>query len=175
MLIHAFAGEMLERVKIEALRDALEGGAVRAAARRTWRKSTRRMTTARCHRRPPAAHRPFDVQTRARRFPDPRAKVHGKPLVYLDNAATTPEAAGGARRDRRLLPPTINANVHRGVHELSERATEALRRRAREARPAVHQRTATRAKSSSRATRPRASIWSRRASRGRGCGRATRC
>jgi cysteine desulfurase / selenocysteine lyase len=57
-------------------------------------------------------------------FPALHQDVHGKPLVYLDNAATTqkPEAVLEAisayyRED--------NANVHRGIHELSRRATDA--------------------------------------------------
>jgi len=50
--------------------------------------------------------------------------VHGKPLVYLDNAATTqkPRAVLDALRH---YYERDNANVHRGVHTLSERATEA--------------------------------------------------
>ena len=65
-------------------------------------------------------------------FPILRHTVHGKPLVYLDNAATTqkPQAVidaicGFYSRD--------NANIHRGIHFLSERATEnyeATRRKA---------------------------------------------
>ena len=65
-------------------------------------------------------------------FPILRQTVHGKPLVYLDNAATTqkPQAVidaicGFYSRD--------NANIHRGIHFLSERATqnyEATRRKA---------------------------------------------
>ena len=70
------------------------------------------------------AARAFDVEAVRKDFPILRQKVHGKPLVYLDNAATTqkPEAvieaiANYYRRD--------NSNIHRGVHALSERATEA--------------------------------------------------
>jgi cysteine desulfurase/selenocysteine lyase len=69
-----------------------------------------------------AAHA-FDVEQVRRDFPILQQKVHGKPLVYLDNAATTqkPLAVMEAmenyyRRD--------NSNIHRGVHTLSERATE---------------------------------------------------
>jgi cysteine desulfurase/selenocysteine lyase len=57
-------------------------------------------------------------------FPILDRTVHGRPLVYLDNAATT-------QKPRAVLDAIasyytgINANVHRGVHELSERATEA--------------------------------------------------
>lgn len=55
-------------------------------------------------------------------FPALRQSVHGHPLVYLDNAATTqkPEAVLKAL-DRYYRED--NANVHRGVHTLSERAT----------------------------------------------------
>jgi cysteine desulfurase / selenocysteine lyase len=66
----------------------------------------------------------LDVETIRADFPALQQLVHGRPLVYLDNAATTqkPRAvidavAGYYARD--------NANVHRGVHELSERATAA--------------------------------------------------
>ena len=57
-------------------------------------------------------------------FPALHQQVHGKPLVYLDNAATTqkPQAVIDALRDYYAHD---NANVHRGVHELSERATAA--------------------------------------------------
>lgn len=57
-------------------------------------------------------------------FPILQRQVHGKPLVYLDNAATSqkPEAVIQAMDDyyRRY-----NANIHRGVHTLAEEATEA--------------------------------------------------
>jgi len=57
-------------------------------------------------------------------FPVLKRQVHGKPLVYLDNAATSqkPEAVIGAMDDyyRRY-----NANIHRGVHTLAEEATAA--------------------------------------------------
>jgi cysteine desulfurase/selenocysteine lyase len=57
-------------------------------------------------------------------FPILKRQIHGKPLVYLDNAATTqkPQAVLDAIASYYT---DINANVHRGVHELSERATEA--------------------------------------------------
>ncbi len=57
-------------------------------------------------------------------FPILRERVHGKPLVYLDNGATTqkPIVVIDAERD---YYEHMNANVHRGVHLLSQRATEA--------------------------------------------------
>ncbi len=71
-------------------------------------------------------NRSFDVATRRTEFPIlQRVLPNGKPLVYLDNAATTqkPLAVIAAMDDyyRRY-----NANVHRGVHTLSEEATAAF-------------------------------------------------
>jgi cysteine desulfurase/selenocysteine lyase len=76
----------------------------------------------------PRAARParaaFDVQRVRADFPILGTKVHGKPLVYLDNAASTqkPRAVIDALRD---YYERYNANVHRGVHMLSELATRA--------------------------------------------------
>lgn len=57
-------------------------------------------------------------------FPILSRKVHGKPLVYLDNAATTQKPRAVIAAIRRYYY-TSNANVHRGVHALSDRATQA--------------------------------------------------
>jgi cysteine desulfurase/selenocysteine lyase len=64
----------------------------------------------------------FDVQRVRRDFPALRQEVHGHPLVYLDNAATAqkPQSVLDALDHFYTLD---NANVHRGVHQLSERAT----------------------------------------------------
>jgi cysteine desulfurase/selenocysteine lyase len=66
----------------------------------------------------------FDVQKIRGDFPALKQKVYGKPLVYLDNAATTqkPQAVIDA-----LVAFYLHdcANIHRGVHLLSERATKA--------------------------------------------------
>ncbi len=66
--------------------------------------------------------RPFDLPAVRRDFPILDQLVHGKPLAYLDNAATTqkPVAVVQAITDYYLRD---NANIHRGVHLLSERAT----------------------------------------------------
>ena len=63
-------------------------------------------------------------------FPLLSREVHGRPLVYLDNAATTqkPRAVLAAMDE---LYTTCNANVHRGIHTLSQEAT-ALHEAARE-------------------------------------------
>ena len=70
------------------------------------------------------ARREFDVSQIRADFPILRRKVRGRPLVYLDNAATTqkPQAVLDALA---AYYGDTNANVHRGVHELSEVATEA--------------------------------------------------
>ena len=66
----------------------------------------------------------IDVAALRADFPILDRTVHGKPLVYLDNAATTQKPR--AVLDALVAYYTeINANVHRGVHELSERATSA--------------------------------------------------
>ena len=56
-------------------------------------------------------------------FPILSREVYGRPLVYLDNAATTqkPLCVLDAMRDEYL---NVNANVHRGVHYLSQKATD---------------------------------------------------
>ncbi|MBI2134472.1 cysteine desulfurase [Candidatus Woesearchaeota archaeon] len=57
-------------------------------------------------------------------FPILKVKVHGKPLVYLDNAATSqkPKQVIGAMS---YYYENYNANTHRGIHKLGEEATEA--------------------------------------------------
>ena len=66
----------------------------------------------------------FDVERVRSEFPALQQKVHGKPLVYLDNGATTQKPNVVIETLERYYY-LDNANVHRGVHELSERATEA--------------------------------------------------
>lgn len=75
----------------------------------------------------------FDVKAIREDFPILSRTVYGRPLVYLDNAATTqkPLCVLDAMREEYL---NANANVHRGVHYLSQRATdlhEAARERVR--------------------------------------------
>src|SRR5690606_11575479 len=58
-------------------------------------------------------------------FPVLHQEVNGKPLVYFDNAATT-------QKPQRVIDAlnnyysSINANIHRGIHTLAERATAAF-------------------------------------------------
>jgi cysteine desulfurase/selenocysteine lyase len=64
----------------------------------------------------------FDVEQVRRDFPALDQQVHGKPLVYLDNAATS-------QKPRQVIDTLVryysadNSNIHRAVHQLSERAT----------------------------------------------------
>jgi cysteine desulfurase / selenocysteine lyase len=66
----------------------------------------------------------FDVERIREDFPVLRQTIHGKPLVYLDNAAT-------AQKPRAVIDAIVHfyevdcANIHRGVHELSQRSTAA--------------------------------------------------
>src|SRR5262245_49746065 len=66
----------------------------------------------------------FDVLKVRRDFPILNQRVHGKPLVYLDNAATTQKPQAVIDAMVRSYAED-NANIHRGVHLLSERATRA--------------------------------------------------
>ena len=73
----------------------------------------------------PAPPAPYDAARRRADFPALHQQVHGRPLTYLDNAATTqkPQVVIDAVRH---YYERDNANVHRGVHALSERATKAF-------------------------------------------------
>ena len=69
--------------------------------------------------------KPTDWAALRNDFPILHQSVHGKPLVYLDNAATS-------QKPRSVIQSLVhyyewdNANVHRGIHELSNRATAAF-------------------------------------------------
>ena len=65
----------------------------------------------------------YDIDNVRKDFPILSREVYGKPLVYLDNGATTqkPLCVLDAMRDEYL---NVNANVHRGVHYLSQQATD---------------------------------------------------
>ena len=93
----------------------------------------------------------FDAERVRLDFPILQRDVRGKPLVYLDNAATTQKPRAVLDALTRYYTES-NANIHRGVHYLSETATqahEAVRRtiqrffNAREAREVIFTRNAT--------------------------------
>jgi cysteine desulfurase/selenocysteine lyase len=73
----------------------------------------------------PSASPGFDVQRIRRDFPILAQQVHGKPLVYLDNAASAQKPHAVIDAVARF-DSTDYANIHRGVHTLSQRATEAF-------------------------------------------------
>ena len=85
----------------------------------------------------------FDIQRVRADFPILAREVQGKPLVYLDNAATSQRPWPVINSVRRFYVEE-NANIHRGVHYLSVEATDAYD----QARAGV-------ARSSSCAARPR--------------------
>jgi cysteine desulfurase/selenocysteine lyase len=88
------------------------------------------MTTSTLFTAPPADAK-VDWSRLRRDFPILDETVHGQPLVYLDNAATTQKPFPVLEALRRYYEHQ-NANVHRGIHELSNRATasfEAARER----------------------------------------------
>jgi cysteine desulfurase / selenocysteine lyase len=64
----------------------------------------------------------FDVERVRRDFPNLHVQVHGRPLVYLDNAASTHKPAAVIERLERFYSEEYS-NVHRGVHMLSQIAT----------------------------------------------------
>jgi len=66
----------------------------------------------------------LDVERLREQFPILASEVHGKPLVYLDNAATTQKPRSVIEVESDYYE-RCNANIHRGVHLLSQRATDA--------------------------------------------------
>ncbi len=64
----------------------------------------------------------FEIERVRADFPVLHQEVHGRPLVYLDNGATTQKPSSVIEALERYYYMD-NANVHRGIHELSERAT----------------------------------------------------
>ena len=116
---------------------AVEGG---AAGQRVRELNVSTVTTSPVSHAPVAA---LDVQAVRADFPILATTVGGKPLVYLDNAATSQKPLVVIEAVRRFLAEE-NANIHRGVHFLSERATLAFDAVRGEARaflnaPAAHE------------------------------------
>ena len=74
---------------------------------------------------PPPAAGTIDWSALRADFPILHQQVHGQPLIYLDNAATS-QKPRAVLEALRLYYERDNANVHRGIHELSNRATTAF-------------------------------------------------
>ncbi|MCK9212495.1 MAG: cysteine desulfurase [Ignavibacteriaceae bacterium] len=66
----------------------------------------------------------LDVHKIRKDFPILHTTVHGKPLVYFDNAATTQKPLCVIQKEEEYYK-TLNSNIHRGVHSLSQKATTA--------------------------------------------------
>ena len=66
----------------------------------------------------------YDVEEIRNDFPILQTTVHDKPLVYLDNAATTQKPISVIKKAQQYYS-TMNSNIHRGVHALSGVSTEA--------------------------------------------------
>jgi cysteine desulfurase / selenocysteine lyase len=71
------------------------------------------------------SNKKYDVNGIREDFPILKKKVHDKNLVYLDNAATTQKPNYVIDKVNEYYT-TMNANIHRGVHALSQEATEAF-------------------------------------------------
>ena len=71
------------------------------------------------------SNKKYDVNRIREDFPILKKRVHDKSLVYLDNAATTQKPTYVIDRVNKYYT-TMNANIHRGVHALSQEATEAF-------------------------------------------------
>ncbi len=134
LLVYAFASDVASRIRVAPLRALVEAAPRSPAAGRRPMSSSARV---RADGADGSVHR-LDVEAIRRDFPILSREVHGRPLVYLDNAATTqkPEAviSAGADMYRRSY-----GNIHRGVHQLSVEATDAVRGGPREG-ARVHQR-----------------------------------
>ena len=68
--------------------------------------------------------RPFDANSVKRDFPILQTQVHGKPLIWLDNAATTQKPQAVIDRLSHFYEHE-NSNIHRAAHALAARATDA--------------------------------------------------
>ncbi|OQY29246.1 MAG: cysteine sulfinate desulfinase [Candidatus Cloacimonetes bacterium 4572_55] len=67
----------------------------------------------------------LDVESIRRDFPTLHQEINGKPLVYFDHAATSQKPSAVIQAVENYYR-TINANIHRGVHHLSQAATDAF-------------------------------------------------
>jgi cysteine desulfurase/selenocysteine lyase len=82
----------------------------------------------------------FDVDKLREDFPVLKQRIHGKPLVYLDSAATAQKPLAVIEAIRKFYEVDC-ANIHRGVHELSQRSTAAYEETRSKAKRFVNART----------------------------------
>ncbi len=86
---------------------------------------------------PSVMEQPHDVHSCRHRFPLLRQMVNGKPLVYFDNAATSQKPQVVIDATMRYYQEE-NSNIHRGVHYLSEKATQAYEAARKKVQEFVH-------------------------------------
>ncbi|MFO0905576.1 MAG: cysteine desulfurase [Pirellulales bacterium] len=110
------------RAFVEQVRNA---GTSQSAERCAWGDGAAPLASWFAKSQPPStAPRPFDVAQIRRDFPILRQTVHGKPLVWFDNAATTQKPQAVIDALSRYYE-NDNSNIHRAAHTLAARATEA--------------------------------------------------
>lgn len=115
-----------------------------------------------------SAHPAFDVDAVRREFPALAEHVHGdRPLVWLDNAATTKKPESVISRLDYFYRHE-NSNIHRAAHEMAARSTDAYEAAREKAARFLQLRPAT--GSCSSAARRRRSTWSRRHGVAKTCG-----
>jgi cysteine desulfurase / selenocysteine lyase len=79
----------------------------------------------------------FDVENIRKDFPSLHQEIYGKPLVYFDNAATSQKPLQVIERIDRYYR-WENSNIHRGVHYLSQQATDAYEQAREKVRQLIH-------------------------------------
>ncbi len=159
MLIHAFAGDDPRRHRRRGRPPTRRSGALRGEA------GICGVVTGRWPRSAAPVLRRRGIRAE---FPVARPAVHGRPLVYLDNAATTQKPRARDRRRAALLrPTTTRTSIAASTPSASGRRTP-TRTRARRSAPSST--PAGTPRSSSRGTRRRASTWSRARGATRTCG-----
>ena len=159
LLIQAFVGEAIEQIADDDLREAAIG--IGAALAGGAGMSTH----------PAVKNGAYDVARVREDFPALAMKVYGKPLVYLDNAASAQKPNAVLERMTQAYRSEY-ANVHRGLHYLANAATEAYEGGRAKVAQFLNARAPRR--SSSPATRPRRSTSSPRPGASRTSRRATR-
>ena len=114
MLTFAFANEMIDKIDIVSFKQLVLDTIARAFPPNQYRQ---RLVVSM-----------FDVDKIRQDFPILEQKIRNKPLVYLDNAASS-------QKPNAVIDAICNnyrndyANIHRGVHTLSERSTAAIMKR----------------------------------------------
>ena len=112
LLIQAFVGEAIETIADDGLRET------RGRAGERW------LAARGIIMHPAVSNGAYDVMRLREDFPALAMQIHGKPLVYLDNAASAQKPNAVLDRMHKAYTSEY-ANVHRGLHFLANAATEA--------------------------------------------------